>query len=81
MTIAMQIQEQLTLIFREVFRDPTLEVSPDMTAADVQEWTSLTHVEMLHRVEAAFNIKFRLADIRKMKNVGDLMRTVEFYLS
>jgi len=70
------IRDQLNEIFRRVFEDAAIEVRPDMTAADVELWTSLTHMEMMHGVEVAFGIKFKLQEInnpRKMRNVGDLM--------
>lgn len=68
-----EIIERLTPIFRKVFSRPDLELSETMCANDVETWTSLTHMTMIVMVEEAFNIEFKLRDIKKMKQVGDLI--------
>lgn len=66
------IVEKLTGIFHEVFNDQNIVLSNEMTAADVQNWDSLTHMMMITKVEEAFGIKFRLKELNKLKNVGNL---------
>lgn len=78
------IRQRLTEIFRRVFQDERVEATREMTAADVDAWTSLTHMEMIHAVEQAFSVKFKLQEInnpRKMRNVGDLIDLVASKLS
>jgi acyl carrier protein len=70
------ILNKLTIIFRAVFNDPTLELKDDLSANDVENWGSLTHMLMIAQVEDHFNIKFRLKDLNKMKMVGDLVDLV-----
>lgn len=67
------IIQKLTPIFRSVFKNPELEVSPSLTSMDVQNWTSLTNTVMLFEVEKVFGIKFGFADILDINNVGDLI--------
>jgi acyl carrier protein len=69
----MDIKEQLQLIFREVFKDPNLEISPELTAHQVAHWDSITHLVMISKVEEVFNIKLKLKELMKLKNVGDLL--------
>lgn len=71
-----EIVEKLTGIFRNVFTDDTLILTDEMTANDVEKWDSLTHMLMINEVESAFNIKFKLKDLNKMKNVGNLIEIV-----
>ena len=52
-----------------------------MTAADVENWDSLTHMLMITRVEEVFGIKFKLKELNKLKMVGDLISTIEVKLS
>lgn len=68
-----EIIQKLTPIFRKVFSRADLELSEALCANDVDSWTSLTHMTMIVMVEEAFDIEFKLRDIKKMKNVGDLV--------
>ena len=72
-----EIIEKLTEIFHEVFNDNTIVLRDDMTAKDVENWDSLTHMLMITKVEEVFGIKFKLKELNKLKSVGDLVGTVE----
>jgi acyl carrier protein len=66
-----EIRTKLNEIFQDVFDDPKLEIRPDMTAADVEEWDSLTHISLIVAVEKAFKLKFSTAEVQGLANVGD----------
>jgi acyl carrier protein len=72
-----QIKEKLTAIFKEVFEDDTIIVTESMTAADVENWDSLSNVMMISAVEDAFNIKLKLKEIVNLAHVGDLIKCIE----
>lgn len=76
-----EIKEQLTAIFRKVFNEPNLEIQPETTANDVDAWDSLSHLNMISAVESQFAIKFKLKDLVKLKNVGDLLNIIEVKLA
>ena len=67
-----EIVEKLTEIFHEVFGNKNIVLNNDMTAADVENWDSLTHMQMITKVEEVFGIRFRLKELNKLKNVGSL---------
>jgi len=69
----MEIETKLQEVFRDVFQDETLAVLPEMTAGDVDKWDSITHLIMISKVEEDFNVSFRLKELIKLKNVGDLI--------
>jgi acyl carrier protein len=71
-----EIEERLTGIFRRLFDAPSLVLHDDMTAADVEDWDSLNHVYLIVEVEKAFRIKFTLAEVQSLKNVGGLIRLI-----
>lgn len=71
------IIEKLTAVFHEVFNDNTIVLSDEMTAKDVENWDSLTHMLMITKVEETFGIKFKLKELNKLKMVGDLINTIE----
>ena len=66
-----EIYQKLTGIFRKVFDDDSIVVRPDLTADDVDEWDSLSHIRLVLTVEKAFSIKFSASEIGKLKNVGE----------
>ncbi|HEY3919323.1 MAG TPA: acyl carrier protein [Stellaceae bacterium] len=66
------IYQLLTSIFRDVFEDGAIVVTPELTAKDVPEWDSLNHIRLLLAVQKAFRIKFTAAQTANLKNVGDL---------
>jgi acyl carrier protein len=61
---------KLQTVFDEVLVEP-VKVTPELTAADVDEWDSLKHIELELAVEKAFGIKFRVGEARLPKNVGE----------
>ena len=72
-----EIIEKLTTIFHEIFGDNTIILRDDLTAADVENWDSLTHMLMITKVEEEFGIKFKLKELNKLKQVGDLINVIE----
>lgn len=76
-----EIIERLTPIFKETFSEPNIVLRDDMSANDVDKWDSLSHMLMITAVEKEFGIKFKLKDLNKMKQVGDLISTIESKLA
>jgi acyl carrier protein len=68
-----EIEQKLTLIFRKVFANDSLALTNDLTANDVENWDSLTHMLLITEIENVFSIKFKLKDLNKMRNVGDMI--------
>ncbi len=60
-------------VLRSVFDDPELTVSLATTAKDVPDWDSITHITLVIEIEREFNVKFQMAEIEKLRNVGDLV--------
>ena len=69
--------DKLTAIFHEVFSDNEIVLRDEMTAKDVEKWDSLTHMMMITKVEEVFGIKFKLKELNKLKQVGDLIAIIE----
>ena len=71
------VEQSVTEIFRDVFGDDTLEIRPDMTAADVEGWDSLTHVRLLLTIERKFGIRLTASEAARLKTVGDLLDLIQ----
>ncbi len=72
-----ELQSKLTAIFQKTFNDESLELSDELTANDVENWDSLSHMILIAEVENSFSIKFKLKDLNKMRNVGDMLNIIE----
>jgi acyl carrier protein len=71
-----EIYQQLTEVFHDIFDDPTLVLKPETSAADIPDWTSFIHINLIVATEDRFGVKFSTADIERLKNVGDLVALV-----
>lgn len=69
--------EKLQNVFREVFENAQLKISPNMTAKDVQGWDSFNHINLIVALEEAFSIVFTSPEITSMQNVGDLVEILK----
>jgi acyl carrier protein len=66
------IYAQLTTIFHDLFDDDTIVLTPELTAADVPEWDSFNHINLIVAVEQRFKIKFQTAELEQLNTVGHL---------
>lgn len=70
-----EIYRRLQEVFDRTFLDH-VEVSPTLTAKEVEEWDSLLHVSLIVTVEEEFGIRFRVGEVEATKNVGDLAELI-----
>ena len=76
-----EIVEKVNEIFQDVFDDDTIVVSDETTAADIEDWDSLTHITLISEIEDAFEIEFTMKDVLGLKNVGEMFDLLEAKLS
>ena len=72
----MDTQQILTEVFRQVFDDDSIVLTRETTANDIEEWDSLTHINLVVAVEARFKVKFALGELQTLKNVGEMIDLV-----
>ena len=65
--------DRITPVFREVFDDDGLVITPEMTADDIDEWDSLSHIRLIVSHEIEFGVKFKTTELRDLRNVGDFI--------
>jgi acyl carrier protein len=70
------VKTRLNKIFQDIFDDPTLQISDSMTAADIESWDSLTHIDLIVQVEQEFKIKLTTGEARGLKDVGDFVSLI-----
>ena len=72
-----EIYAQLTPIFHDIFDDDTLVLTPELTAAEVPEWDSFNHINLIVAIEQRFKIKFQTAELEQLHSVGHLVSLIE----
>jgi len=72
-----QILEEVNSIFCKVLNNTAIVLTEISTAQDVDEWDSLNNIRLITEVEQHFNVKFKLREILKLKNVGELCLSVQ----
>ena len=73
MTALSSVRQKLNRVFRDVFDDDTIEIFDAMTAADIDEWDSVTHITLVLAVEKEFGVRLNAAEVGKLDNVGAMI--------
>ena len=67
-----EVFEKMNEVFKDVFEDDDITVTDTTTAADIEDWDSLEHINLVNAMEQEFGIKFNMGQIVSMKNVGEM---------
>lgn len=68
-----EIFKKVNEIFVDVFDDDSIKINENTSAADIEDWDSLTHITLISTIEEEFGIKFQMKDVIGMKNVGEMV--------
>lgn len=71
------IFEKLNEIFIDVLDLDECELTEESSADDIEEWDSLSHIQLIVAIEKAFKIKFTSLEIMKWANVGEMVNSME----
>ncbi|MGN0431365.1 MAG: acyl carrier protein [Lachnospiraceae bacterium] len=67
------LYERLNAVFQDVFDDEDITVNDETTSADIEDWDSLEHINLVSAVEKEFGVKFTMGQVVTMKNVGEMV--------
>ena len=73
----MNVLSKLQDIFRDVFDDENLVLTTETSSDDIEEWDSLAQINIVVACETEFGIKFDLNDITNIRNLKDIIDTIE----
>lgn len=71
-----QILSETEEVFRDILDNEDIVLCDGTTADDIDEWDSLTHIQLVVAIEKHFKIKFTSREILSWKNVGEMIDTI-----
>jgi acyl carrier protein len=71
------IIEKIKEILQRVLKHDRFEIHDELTAQMVEGWDSLTHMVIITEIEKTFSVQFKLKEINKLKNMGNLIELIQ----
>ena len=71
-----EIISRLNEVFRDVFGDDSISVNENTTSADIEDWDSLEHINLIEAIEQEFRMRFKMKEVSGMKNVGEMAELI-----
>lgn len=72
-----EILEKLHPIFWEELDNEDIVLTNETAADDIEEWDSLSHIQLIVAIEKAFKIRFTSSEIQSWNNVGEMISSLE----
>ena len=75
----MQTIDTLTDIFRDVFDEPDLSISPDTSTEDIKDWDSVAQVNLVLTIESVFGVRLTMEEATEINSVAGFIDAIEKY--
>lgn len=72
-----EILEQINEIFVDTLDNEEIVIEEKTQASDVEDWDSLTHIQLVVGIEKNFKIRFTSKEIQSWNDVGEMMNCIE----
>ena len=67
-----KVIKEVNAIFVDVLDNGSIRINYETTSADIEEWDSLAHIQLVIEIEKHFKIRFKASEIHQFKNVGEM---------
>ena len=71
-----EVLTALTGVFSVVLNKENLQLNEAMSTDDIDNWDSLTNMTIISEIERLWSVHFKLRDIIRMKNIGDMIDVI-----
>lgn len=68
-----EIASRIVSLMEDVFDVDDLEYADSLTAADIEEWDSLSNIRFVVAIERDFGVRFSNSEIGALENVGQMV--------
>ena len=68
-----ELLSKLTSIFRDIMDDEEINLTDATTADDIEDWDSLTNIQLIVAIEKEFGIRIKSGQIQSWSNVGEMV--------
>jgi acyl carrier protein len=72
-----EILEEVNTIFIDVLDNDDIVINIDTTSNDIEDWDSLTHIQLVVGIEKHYKIRFTSKEIQSWKNVGEMIECIK----
>ena len=72
-----EILNKLQTVYRDILDDEKIVLTEETTAEDIEEWDSITHVQIVAEIQKVFDVKFSAKEILLWESVGDIIDAIE----
>jgi len=76
-----EILKAVNDIFIDVLENEKIILSENTSAADIEEWDSLNHIQLIVAIEKHFKLRFTSSEIQKWKTVGEMCVAIQTRLN
>lgn len=72
-----EIMTSVQNIFIDILENDDIILSNETTSDDIEEWDSLTHIQLIVAIEKGFKVRFNSQEIISWKNVGEMVDCIQ----
>jgi len=72
-----EILQEMQDIFIDVLDNTEIKLVESIMASDIEEWDSLSHIQLIVAIEKHFKIKLSAIEIMECENVGDMVDCIK----
>lgn len=68
-----EILAEVQEVFRDVLENDDIVLTPETTANDVEDWDSLSHIQLIVAIEKKLKTKFTSKEILSWSNISEMV--------
>ncbi len=72
-----QLLKDINGIFIDILDNDSISLNEKTSAKDINEWDSLTHIQLVVAIERYFGIRFDSKEIQSWNLIGDMIESIK----